>query len=117
MTDNIAEEYIGNSKMKEAKFYIGQIVHHKRFDYRGVIFGVDSCFSHSEEWYDMVAMSRPPKDKPWYRVLVDNAEHTTYVAEQNLEDSDDLKSIDHPLVNALFEGFDGERYRPRQKVN
>ena len=63
----------------EARFGPGQIVRHLRFDYRGVIVDVDPVFSGTDEWYDQVARSRPPKDEPWYHVLVDGAEHATYV--------------------------------------
>jgi heat shock protein HspQ len=103
--------------MKTAQFYIGQIVDHLRFGYRGVIYGVDSRFAHSEEWYDMVATSRPPKDQPWYHVLVDGADHTTYVAERNLAPSQDLTAIEHPLISEVFKAFDGERYLPKQAMN
>ena len=57
-----------------AKFFVGQIVHHKKFDYRGVIFDVDATFRGTDEWYEKVARSRPPKHLPWYHVLVDGAE-------------------------------------------
>jgi heat shock protein HspQ len=50
-----------------ARFHIGQVIHHRLFDYRGVVVDVDPVFSGSEQWYDHVARSRPPKDKPWYR--------------------------------------------------
>ena len=79
--------------MKQAKFNIGQIVHHKMFDYRGVIYDVDPVFNGTEEWYQAVAKSRPPKNEPWYHVLVDQASHETYVAEQNLETCSDLHTI------------------------
>ena len=59
--------------MTKPKFFVGQIVYHNRFDYRGVVVDVDASFQGSEAWYDQVARSRPPKDKPWYRVLVDDA--------------------------------------------
>ena len=68
------------------KFSIGQIIHHLRFDYRGVIVDVDADFHGSEEWYREMAKSKPPRDKPWYHVLVDQSNTTTYVAEQNLEE-------------------------------
>ena len=67
------------------KYSVGQLIHHLLFDYRGVIVDVDPEFEGSEEWYQQMARSRPPKDKPWYHVLVSNAEHMTYVAERNLE--------------------------------
>ena len=94
-------------------FSVGQIVEHNRFAYRGVVFGADEMFSLSEEWYDMVARSRPPKDRPWYHVLVDGGAHTTYVAERHLDASEDHTQIDHPLLGQFFGRFDGERYHPR----
>jgi len=60
-----------------AQFSIGDLVHHKLFDYRGVVFDVDPRLMLSEEWYEAVARSRPPKDQPWYRVLVHDAIHET----------------------------------------
>ncbi len=86
------------------KFTIGQIVHHKMFDYRGVVVDVDPVFNSSEEWYEQVALSEPPKDKPWYYVLVDGATHQTYVAEKNLENDESGKPIDHPQVAEFFSG-------------
>ena len=68
-----------------ADFSVGELIHHKRFEYRGVVVDVDPTFQLSDDWYDQVARSRPPKDAPWYHVLVHEAEHMTYVAERNLE--------------------------------
>jgi heat shock protein HspQ len=93
-------------------FFVGQIVRHLMFDYRGVIFGVDPEFSLSDEWYEEVAQSRPPKDRPWYHVMVDGATHTTYVAERHLAESDDVSQIDHPGLGQVFNRFDGSRYVP-----
>ena len=84
------------------KFSFGQQIHHKLFDYYGVIVAVDSCFKGDDKWYEMMARSRPPKDKPWYHILVDGAEHTTYVAERNLEPDETGQPILHPLIDALF---------------
>lgn len=67
------------------KFNLGQTVYHKLYKYRGVVIGVDAKFKLSEEWYEMVAKSQPPKDKPWYHVLVQNGVQNTYVAERHLE--------------------------------
>ena len=89
----------------EPKFFIGQIVHHVRFHYRGVIADVDATFQGTDAWYDQVARSRPPKDQPWYRVLVDGEEHETYVAERHLEVAQDLKPVSHPAVSHLFSEF------------
>ena len=103
--------------MQEAKFSIGQIIHHKLFAYRGVIIDVDFRFLGSADWYENVAISRPPKDQPWYHVLVDNAVHQTYVAEQNLALSEDPSPINHPLVNNFFISLEGGIYLPRMRKN
>lgn len=75
-----------------------------------MVCGVDPNFSLSEEWYETVAKSRPPKDRPWYQVLVDGASHSTYVAERHLVPSDDSNQIEHPDLGRIFDRFDGERY-------
>jgi len=98
------------------RFAIGQLVHHRMFDYRGVIVDVHPRFQASESWYESVARSRPPRDKPWYHVLVDEATHTTYVAERNLEPAATDEPIEHPLLGLFFNGFESGRYissRPR----
>ncbi len=96
--------------MKRAKFCIGQIIHHRLFDYRGVIFDVDPVFCGTDEWYNAVAKSRPPKDQPWYHVLVDDAHKETYVAEQNLENDTSLSPIKHPLLSQYFHDYIDGRY-------
>jgi heat shock protein HspQ len=101
----------------EAKFQVGQIIHHKLFDYIGVIFDVDPNFQGTDEWYEQVAHSRPPKGNPWYYVLVNEAAHATYVAEQNLESADATQRIVHPLADRLFSEFDGKLYKLRQQAH
>jgi heat shock protein HspQ len=64
-----------------------------------------------------MARTRPPKDKPWYRVLVHNSEHETYVAERNLEPDPEVQPINHPLVAALFTEFRDGRYSVRSAVS
>ncbi len=96
-----------------AKFAVGQIVRHRKFGYRGAVYGVDAEFALSAEWYEEVARSRPPKDQPWYHVLVDGAAHTTYVAERHLAASANTDQIEHPLLGEYFESYDGRRYEPR----
>ena len=73
------------SESAKAKYCIGQLIQHKLFDYRGIILSVDLEFKSTDEWYEMVAKSRPPKNEPWYHVLVHQKGHQTYVAEQNLQ--------------------------------
>lgn len=60
-----------------------------------------------------VARSRPPKDRPWYHVLVDGSGHPTYVAERHLEASADRTQVENPLLGEHFESYDGRRYHPR----
>lgn len=103
--------------MKEAKFSIGQIIHHKLFNYRGVIVDVDFQFQGSEEWYEKVALSRPPKDQPWYHVLVDNANHQTYVAERNLQASKKNTPIHHPMTEEFFGEMKNGSYLLKIKKN
>ena len=92
------------------KFEIGQVIHHQLFDYRGVIFGAHSEFRGSDSWYEQVAMTRPPKDEPWYRVLVHGSAQTTYVAERNLSSEANATAIEHPLVPLLFDELEGSVY-------
>ncbi|MGB5224376.1 MAG: heat shock protein HspQ [Arenicellales bacterium] len=96
--------------MQQAKWNIGQLVHHKLFGYRGVVYDVDPEFMLTDEWYENIARSRPPKDEPWYRVLVDNELQETYVAQQNLEPATDLSPITNPLLDACFSAFENGRY-------
>ena len=102
--------------VQQAKFRIGQIVEHKLFNYRGVVFEVDPVFSLSDEWYDQVARSRPPRDRPWYHVLVDNGAHTTYVAERHLRATDNVGEIHHPAIADFFSGYSNGYYQPKQKL-
>ena len=97
----------------EARFAIGELVHHKLFGYRGVVFDVDPVYSGSDEWYEEVAQSRPPKDQPWYHVLPDGEEHHTYVAERNLEADSTADPIEHPGVEYFFERLENGVYVPR----
>ncbi len=104
-------------KVHHAKFSVGQLVVHKLFNYRGVIFDVDPVFQGSEEWYVKVALSCPPKDEPWYNVLVHNAFHETYVAERNLIPDSSIEPINHPLIEDFFELYQGGSYIPSQRNN
>ncbi len=100
-----------------AAMRLGQVVRHKLFDYRGVVVDVDPEFSLSDDWYEAMARSRPPRDKPWYHVLVDGAAHRTYVAERNLEPDESGAPIHHPEIGAFFSRFDGGAYVPNRAAN
>ncbi len=101
----------------EARFRLGQIVHHRKFGYRGVIIDVDPVFLGTEEWYELVARSRPPKDRPWYHVLPHQARHRTYVAERHLEPDPEGGQVDHPELGRFFKSFADGRYLPREEPN
>lgn len=92
------------------KFSVGQLIHHKLFDYRGVIIDVDPAFQGTESWYEAMARSKPPKDRPWYHVLPHRARHQTYVAEQNLEPDTSGSPIEHPWLDRVFAAFRDGRY-------
>ncbi len=99
------------------KFHPGQVIQHKLFDYRGVVVGVDQTFQLSEEWYEEVARSRPPKDQPWYHVLVHGVRQTTYVAERNLEFDPSGQPVEHPLLDRFFDKFSDGFYSNSREEN
>ena len=100
-----------------AKFSVGDVIHHRLFEYRGVIADVDATYQGSDEWYEQVARSRPPKDAPWYHVLVSEATHMTYVAERNLEPDTTGDPAYHPLLDAFFDDFREGRYVRTGQLN
>lgn len=106
-----------NLEMTRTKFSIGDLVHHKLFDYRGVIVDIDAHFQLTDEWYQSVARSRPPKNEPWYHVLVHNNENSTYVAEQNLEPDINLEKINNPETDQIFSEFRDGHYINKVKIN
>ena len=98
---------------KKAKFSIGDIVKHKHFNFRGVIYDVDFEFNNSEEWYQSIPKDvRPRKDQPYYHLLAENSEITyeAYVSEQNLLIDSSGEPIRHPLVNEVFSEKRGAGY-------
>lgn len=102
---------------KRGRFGVGQLISHRLFDYRGAIIDVDPTFQGSDEWYETVAKSRPPKDEPWYHVLVHEANHRTYVAERNLEPDNSREPITHPETTDFFADFQDGRYVVLRTVN
>jgi heat shock protein HspQ len=102
--------------MPRARFAIGEVVRHKMFDFRGVIFDVDPVFANSEEWYEAIPEAlRPSKDQPFYHLLAENAEssYVAYVSQQNLVSDDSDEPIDHPAIPTMFDGLEGGRYQLR----
>jgi heat shock protein HspQ len=105
--------------MPLARFAIGEVVRHRIFDFRGVIFDVDPEFANSEEWYDAIPEAiRPSKEQPFYHLLAENAESTyvAYVSQQNLVADDSDEPVDHPAIPRMFNREDGRyRLRPEQR--
>ena len=96
-----------------AKFSIGNIVKHKQFDFRGVIYDVDFKFNNSEEWYQSIPTDvRPRKDQPYYHLLAENNEITyeAYVSEQNLIIDNSDEPVKHPLIKEIFSCKKGSGY-------
>lgn len=105
-----------NSK---ARFGIGDVVRHKQFDFRGVVFDVDPVFANSEEWYESIPSEmRPKREQPFYHLLAENdeASYVAYVSQQNLEADSDGGPIEHPNVAELFDEFQDGRYRMRRRL-
>lgn len=106
-----------DGKTPESKYTIGQVIHHKKFNYRGVIVDVDPVFSGTQKWYDEVAKSRPPKDRPWYHVLVENSLTQTYVAERHLEEDTKGGPVNNPAIELFFSGFKDGLYIIKKNLN
>src|SRR3954463_10825980 len=101
--------------MPLARFAIGDVVRHRLFDFRGIIFDVDPEFANSEEWYEAIPEAlRPPKEQPFYHLLAENAEssYVAYVSQQNLVADESEEPVDHPAIATMFDRLDG-RYRLR----
>ncbi|MEH6559456.1 MAG: heat shock protein HspQ [Oceanicoccus sp.] len=98
---------------RDAKFNIGQIVRHRLYPFRGVIFDVDPTFNNTEEWWQSIPEDvRPKKDQPYYHLLAENdaSVYVAYVSEQNLLMDDSGEPVQHPQVQELFGEFKGDFY-------
>ena len=105
--------------MKTAKFAIGQVVRHRLFPFRGVIFDVDPQFTNTEEWYEAIpAEVRPRKDQPFYHLLAENAEteYIAYVSEQNLLEDQSGEPVRHPQVREMFDRTPDGHYAPKDRA-
>ncbi|RMB08994.1 heat shock protein HspQ [Eilatimonas milleporae] len=105
-----------NDPKRQARFNIGQVVKHRMFPFRGVIYDVDPEFANTEEWYEAIpAEIRPSKDQPFYHLLAENEEaaYEAYVSQQNLIADRSGEPVDHPDVEELFGEFRGDHYLPR----
>ncbi|MGB0696547.1 MAG: heat shock protein HspQ [Rhodospirillaceae bacterium] len=99
--------------IREAKFNIGQVVRHRVYPFRGVIFDVDPVFDNTDEWYEAIPEEiRPSKDQPFYHLLAENEEttYTAYVSEQNLVAEEDPEPLTHPEIPDFFDGMEEGSY-------
>jgi heat shock protein HspQ len=106
-------------KARVAKFGIGQVVRHRIYPFRGVIYDVDPVFANTEEWWRQIpAEVRPAKDQPFYHLFAENAEtqYVAYVSEQNLLPDESGEPVRHPQVAEVFIHDGNGGYRPRQST-
>ena len=105
---------------RRAKYAIGQVVRHRIFPFRGVIFDVDPEFANSEDWWlSIPADVRPHKDQPFYHLLAENQEsaYVAYVSEQNLLPAEPGEAVGHPQAALLFDSFHGDHYTLRPRIS
>lgn len=89
-----------------AKYQIGQVVRHRLFDFRGVVFDVDPTFANTDEWYEAIPEEvRPSKDQPYYHLFAENerTHYVAYVSEQNLVPEETGMPVTHPDIPKMFE--------------
>ena len=107
------------NKTRTAKYTLGQVVRHRVFPFRGVVFDVDPVFNNTEEWYQAIpADVRPSKDQPFYHLFAENAEseYIAYVSEQNLLPDTSEEPLRHPQVSEVFDRDDLGGYRLRHST-
>jgi heat shock protein HspQ len=103
-------------RSRSAKFGIGEVVKHRFYPFRGVIFDVDPVFANTEEWWRSIpAEMRPSKEQPFYHLYAENADsqYVAYVSEQNLVSDESGEPIRHPQVREVFERTEDGRYCAR----
>ncbi|MEO7914552.1 MAG: heat shock protein HspQ [Novosphingobium sp.] len=111
-----AGRLIDAPRSAKARFAIGDVVRHKLYDFRGVVFDIDPVFANSEEWYDSIPKDlQPGREQPYYHLLAENGENSyvAYVSQQNLTGDAEGGPVDHPSVEQLFDDFADGRYQLR----
>ncbi len=106
--------------IRQAKFSVGDVVRHRFFPFRGLIFDIDPVFANTEEWWLAIPVEiRPRKDQPYYHIYAENAEtvYVAYVSEQNLLADDSGEPLRHPDIADQFVRDVHGRYRPREKAH
>ncbi|WP_246050466.1 heat shock protein HspQ [Asticcacaulis tiandongensis] len=105
--------------MRAARFVIGQVVRHRLFDFRAVIFDVDPTFANAEEWWQAIPASvRPDKNQPFYHLLAENGEecYVAYASEANLSADTTGEPLRHPQTGLIFDRFENGRYLPKGRL-
>ncbi|MFW6027780.1 MAG: heat shock protein HspQ [bacterium] len=100
-------------EIRSAKFRVGQVVRHRIFPFRGVIYDIDPIFSHTDEWWEAIPPEiRPHKEQPFYHLYAENDQvyYDAYVSEQNLLPDDSGVPVGHPAVDLAFGAFRGDHY-------
>lgn len=100
--------------VRKAKYAVGQVVRHRVYAFRGVVFDIDPVFNNTEDWWlSIPAEIRPVKDQPFYHLLAENAEteYIAYVSEQNLLPDDSGEPLRHPQLGDYFVEDEDGRYR------
>ncbi len=116
--DSAPTEYAAEAATP-ATFTIGDVVRHRIFPFRGVIFDVDPTFNNTEEWWNAIPEGiRPRKDQPFYHLLAENEEasYVAYVSQQNLVLDADGDPVQHPAVGQMFAAFEDGRYQLRREI-
>jgi heat shock protein HspQ len=104
--------------MENCQFSIGDVVRHRMFEFRGVVFDIDPVFANSEEWYQAIPEDvRPAKDQPFYHLLAENSDssYIAYVSQQNLIRDESDEPVDHPAIEGLFDDYVNGRYQLRRE--
>lgn len=114
-----AGRHVSAPPVAQARFAIGDVVRHRLFGFRGVVFDIDPVFANTDEWYDSIPEDiRPDRDQPFYHLLAENDDNSyvAYVSQQNLLGDSDGGPVEHPSLRELFEGFKDGRYRLRSRL-
>ena len=106
-------------EIARAQFSIGDVVRHRIFDFRGVVFDIDPVFDNSEEWYQSIPEEvRPAKDQPFYHLFAENGDssYVAYVSQQNLLSDTEEGPVNHPAIKDIFSSWTGDKYELRREM-
>ncbi|MFD0917963.1 heat shock protein HspQ [Pseudahrensia aquimaris] len=106
--------------MREAKFQIGQLVRHRIYPFRGIVFDVDPEFDNTDEWYEAIPENvRPTKDQPFYHLFAENeeTEYVAYVSEQNLLADQPGEPLRHPQIDEMFVRREDGKYEIKEALH